>query len=613
MKHAIRFPIRVKILVTLLFAITAVVSVIVLTMASLFHEDKKAYISDLVSMTSLSTAEECRAVLESYRERVRVYSRIAADADLTETNRSELLHSLFEDFPQLVAVSQARDGVELSSVVNQNELDRAQLTRADLDKWRSDHPLPPQVAQDGHPFIENSTVAPDLPTMTLSLRVADQARGGANIVSATIRLDELQRLTTRSEVFELFLAAPDGTLLADRDPSRVARREQADLRPEVRDLGKNGGAGLTVEYAKNGTDVIAGFADVRFGGIIAGARIPKTAAYLASRDLLMRLRNVALALLAAGAILGLVWARLITRPLDRLALATREIAAGRFDVYVDVASRDEFGDLSAGFNRMAGGLRERDSALRGAQDQLVQSEKMAAFGQLGAGIAHEVKNPLAGILGCAQIALRKAEPGTMLFTNLQLIEKETKRCKAIIDNLLKFARQEKASLEPTQVNGVVEDAVAIVNHQLEMNHTRLETDLAPGLPPILGNANQLQQVLMNLMINAQQAMEGNPGQVSIVTRVTEAGAVEIRVRDTGPGIPREIMERIFEPFFTTKPSGRGTGLGLSVSFGIVKDHGGEISVESVSGRGASFLITLPAYVVPVQPARVAVESQVAPT
>src|SRR6185369_133747 len=144
---------------------------------------------------------------------------------------------------------------------------------------------------------------------------------------------------------------------------------------------------------------------------------------------------------------------------------------------VEVGSRDEIGDLATGFNRMAQGLRERDRALRGAQDQLVQSEKMAAFGQLGAGIAHEVKNPLAGILGCAQIALRKAEPGTMQHTNLQLIEKETKRCKAIIDNLLKFARQEKAALEPTHVNSGVEDAVAIVNHQLEMNHTRLETNL----------------------------------------------------------------------------------------------------------------------------------------
>jgi signal transduction histidine kinase len=137
------------------------------------------------------------------------------------------------------------------------------------------------------------------------------------------------------------------------------------------------------------------------------------------------------------------------------------------------------------------------------------------------------------------------------------------------------------------------DACAIVNHQLELNKVKLEKDLAPDLPTILGNANQLQQVLMNLMINAQQAMNGKPGMVSVITRLLKPDHVEIRVKDTGPGIPAEIQKRIFEPFFTTKPAGKGTGLGLSVSFGIIKDHKGEIRVESEEGKGSEFIITLP--------------------
>jgi signal transduction histidine kinase len=218
---------------------------------------------------------------------------------------------------------------------------------------------------------------------------------------------------------------------------------------------------------------------------------------------------------------------------------------------------------------------------------------MAAFGQLGAGIAHEVKNPLAGILGYTQLSLRKMNKEDVLYKNLQVIEKETKRCRTIIDNLLKFARQEKVSFEPVEINRVVDDAAAIVDHQLGMHKVKLEKDCAPGLPGIMGNANQVQQVLMNIMINAQQAMDGKPGLVKISTREIQGERIEIRVIDTGPGISEEIRSKLFEPFFTTKSAGKGTGLGLSVSYGIIKDHGGDITVESEAGKGSAFVITLP--------------------
>lgn len=187
---------------------------------------------------------------------------------------------------------------------------------------------------------------------------------------------------------------------------------------------------------------------------------------------------------------------------------------------------------------------------------------MAAFGQLGAGIAHEVKNPLAGILGCAQLAAEEASAGTQAQQDFQLIEKEARRCKSIIDNLLKFARQEKAEMQSTDINHAVEDAVAIVNHQMALNEVRLEKELESDLPPVLGNSNQLQQVFMNILINAQQAMEGTPGKVRIVS-ARKGASVELRFTDTGPGIPENIRAKIFEPFFTTKPVGKGTGLGLS--------------------------------------------------
>jgi two-component system, NtrC family, sensor kinase len=140
----------------------------------------------------------------------------------------------------------------------------------------------------------------------------------------------------------------------------------------------------------------------------------------------------------------------------------------------------------------------------------------------------------------------------------------------------------------------VEETAALVDHQLGMHGIRLEKELARGLPAILGNANQLQQILLNLVLNAQQAMEGTQGKIRIATGVAADGRAEVRISDTGPGIPKEIQARLFEPFFTTKPAGKGTGLGLSVTYGIVKDHNGEIVVESEPGHGATFVIRFPA-------------------
>jgi len=205
-----------------------------------------------------------------------------------------------------------------------------------------------------------------------------------------------------------------------------------------------------------------------------------------------------------------------------------------------------------------------------------------------------VKNPLAGILGITQLSLRGVEGGHPLQKNLLIIEKETKRCKTIIENLLKFARQEQVAFDAVDIPQVVADAVAIVDHQLGIHSIRVEQDLEPGLPDCQGNANQLQQVLMNLMINAQQAMAGSSGTLKLSARRGERDGVELRVSDTGPGIPKEIQGRIFDPFFTTKPAGEGTGLGLSVTYGIVKEHGGEIRLESEEGEGTTFVITLPA-------------------
>jgi signal transduction histidine kinase len=349
---------------------------------------------------------------------------------------------------------------------------------------------------------------------------------------------------------------------------------------------------MTKEYIVDGEPVIGGLAPSEFGGVVAGVQIPRRAAYLASRELIRTLMVTSLVLLMCSALVALVLSRVMTRPLDRLSAAARALGQGRFDIKVDAGSADEIGLLGNSFNQMASELKRRDRALADAQKAVIQSEKMAAFGQLGAGIAHEVKNPLAGILGVTQLSLMSAENGSEGEKNLKMIEKETRRCKEIIENLLKFARQEKSERKAIQIQTVIEDAFDLLRHQLEVHQVSLKKEVDEGLPMIMANGNQLQQVIVNLVINAQQAMDEEGGVVKI-TAHRRNDHVTVEVEDDGPGIPPDVQEKIFDPFFTTKRGKKGTGLGLSVTYGIVRDHQGTIKVESEVGRGTLFVLAFP--------------------
>ncbi len=588
-----RFPIRLKFLVTFLFVTTAVLGVITFTMGNMFRSDKEAYIRDLASATADSTAEEARSILSGYRERLQVYTRILGVGALTAAQKERILGDLFEDFREFVAVTVYVDGKEAATLADAKALSAAGLTKDDLARQRAEQRVQPGRMEPGTVHVENSTLSEKMPAMTMTVAQAGEPGEKPVVVSAVLRLDGLARIARGGGVFERYLVDDQGVLLAHPDAERVARREIAAWIPNLPALLGSRSGGGAAEYSRDGVEVIGGFAPVARAGVLAGAQAPRAAAYHASRSLLRNLALVALGLLLSAAVLGVALSRRVTRNLERLSETAKEIGRGRFDVHLDVDSRDEIGTLASSFNEMAAELSAREKALLESQAQLVRSEKLAAFGQLGAGIAHEVKNPLAGILGYVQLCLRKLDPENPIHANLKIVEKETKRCRTIIDNLLKFTRQEKVAMEAVDPNQVAEDTATLVDHQLGMHRIRLEKELAEDLPRIVGNANQLQQVLLNIILNAEQAMEGNPGTVRIETE-GKGDHVEIRVRDTGPGIPKEIQARLFEPFFTTKPAGKGTGLGLSVSYGIVKDHKGDIIVDSEPGKGACFILRIPA-------------------
>jgi len=593
MKIDVKTPIRRKILLALLVAVTVVVSLITFTMASFFHDDKRQYINDWVSVAAVSTAEECSALLLNHRQRLGLYAEIMLSDAVDAERRTSLLRRMFDELPELIEVAVYRDGTELEVASDVAELEAAGVPEAELREWREQHALSLEDLPADALQVRNATTRAALPAFRMAFRYVPEQDPRPVIVSGLLRADHLLRLGSRFKVFEITLADDEGTVLAHPDVRRVVEHARAVLPPQAAAVPRENRTGLTQQYDRQGTQMIAGLAVVEPGGLTVTAELPAAAAYLASRALFNRLVFVALGLLLLCSVGGLIWAAQITRPVERLSLATRDIAAGNFDVAIAVESADEIGALAGSFNQMASELRVRDRALAEAQVQLVQSEKMAAFGQLGAGIAHEVKNPLAGVLGCAELALMDVPEGSIVHENLRLIEKESRRCKEIIENLLRFARQERVEQKPTDINAVVHDAIAIVQHQFVLHQVALQSELAADLPRVVANGNQMQQVLMNLLINAQQALAGEPGVVRIATQ--RAGdRVRITVRDNGPGIPEKVRNRIFEPFFTTKPTGQGTGLGLSVSFGIVQEHRGEISVESAPGQGATFCITLPA-------------------
>jgi two-component system NtrC family sensor kinase len=229
------------------------------------------------------------------------------------------------------------------------------------------------------------------------------------------------------------------------------------------------------------------------------------------------------------------------------------------------------------------------------QEQLIQSEKMSAIGQLVSGVAHELNNPLAGISAFAQLLLAEKRFPPDQRTAAETIYSEARRASRIVQNLLTFARQHKAEKGPTAINQVLDDTLELRGYELRVRGIDVRREYDESIPETMADAHQLQQVFLNLITNAEQAMEQKEGHHHRLTVRTRANgeAIRIEIEDSGAGIPANLMERIFNPFFTTKPTGSGTGLGLSISLGIVREHEGKIWAENSPQGGARFIVEIP--------------------
>ncbi len=280
-------------------------------------------------------------------------------------------------------------------------------------------------------------------------------------------------------------------------------------------------------------------------------------------------------------------ARQIIRPFGRFETYTRRIAAGDFSLITPARKyRDEFTNLAIALNHMLLEVKNRE-------DQLIQSRKMAAIGNLTAGIAHELNNPLNNISITTEALIDEFDDWNReeKLKMLNTIASQVERSGAIVANLLDFTRRDESSFEEISINDVLNRTVKLMANEISLNNIRLDLDLGSNLPRMMGNVHNLQQVFLNLFLNAIQAMPDG-GVLSVKSHV-ESGSLRVDVGDTGVGIPAENLDKIFDPFFTTKEIGTGTGLGLSVSYGIIEKHHGRVTVKSEVGHGTVFSIILP--------------------
>ncbi|WP_309893794.1 ATP-binding protein [Archangium sp.] len=552
--------------------------------SALLHEDP--------STLGLAEAQEFLTRIYLRRDRIAQVALFDAQARMTA--------SVFVDDPE--AFSQQEPQFRRHDTVAPQEVEDFQRRAAELlsrappaRTWALSAPYLTAVRQ--RPAVVVAALAPE---------------GRGQGLAAELSLEELsQRLARDGRGDErAFLLDGAGRLLVDGDPERERRREDpAGRLPQVPGAQR---AGLT-EYEEDGRAWLAAYSPVLGTDWVAVVARPREAA-LSPLHALARSTFWVLALALGGVVvLAPLLARTLARPIARLSEGARELARGHLGHRIALERQDELGELARAFNDMGHALErahqelsgfnarlqaqveERTRELKQAQAQLLRSQRLTAVGDMAAGMAHEMNNPLAAILGNIQLLLMDVPPDDPSHRVLVTVEQQAQRIASIIRELRTLSERQRLGRAPVDLHRVLQRVLEARHGEVMEAGVRVDCRFQPGEARVLGDGQALGDVFNRLLGNAFNAMKDRPERCLVLaTHLVDANAVRVEMRDTGRGIPREHLERIFNPFFTTKQQWTGKGLSLSVCHRVIEDHGGTLTIQSDEGVGTTVTLLLPA-------------------
>jgi signal transduction histidine kinase len=577
-----RFSIRYKMLLLVTAVLVVAMLSYLLLASTLFTRDKTAYIFDLNAAVARTLAEEVASALESLADKLVFYG--------AQKDSKAALPRMFASEPDLLEITvwQLKGGkaqIE-HTATDERRLAELNVTKDDLEAAHKEHPIDFDAVLATSRSVGNASVPPDISLVWLAVKDGDR------VIAALLRPERLLRIFGESGAYSAYLVDGRGHIVVHPDAQRVLKHENVrHLSGIDAALSEKSSRAIVQVRDLEGQRVIGAYARVKSPALLVVTETLEREAFNASRELIKKSALFAIGIVLLAMLVSIFFSRRLTSPLKRLSEAMTHVGRGEFAVNVPIESRDEVGVLASAFNTMAKELQDRDQRIEQTRAQLIHSEKLAALGALSAEISHEIKNPLTTVLGFAQLAQKSKDPNEVK-EHLEMIEKQTKRVRELLDNTLKFTRMERSHSEHVNLNEVVADTLKLVRHQLSANGIKVHSALVEGAK-VLGNAGQLQQVVLNMVMNAEHAMQPGGGTLSLITEHDGNGSIRLCIKDTGAGMDEATRAQLFKPFFTTKPKGQGTGLGLSVSQTIVEQHKGTIACASEKGKGTTFTITLP--------------------
>jgi signal transduction histidine kinase len=552
--------------------------------------DKTASVYDVNALVAGTVATQVDDAVGGIADKLRYFGQEFEATPGDAENRARSLFAADDQVLSLEVHKRTGDGFERAYLyVDSRRLASMNISPDDLTQARLKTPVPLAGLAGTGLVLQNASLAPDLALMRVSTATAD----GRAVVTADLRPEWLLRTVATSKLYRVYLVDGTGLVLADPDAAKVINHLDVSENDVVRKALHEKLARGAAEYDAAGTVKLAAWARLtRTPGAVV-VEVPRDEVFRATRELSERSVLFAGGVVLAALVVGILLSQRVTAPLRQLQRTMAIVSQGEYGVEAPIDGPTEIREVGGAFNSLSRELVRRSDELQRTHSQLVQSEKLSAVGELSASVAHEVKNPMVGIVGFAQLGLQSTSADEMR-EFFQLIEQDAMRANQILVSLLEFARPPEVKMEPLDVNEVVGTAMALCRHRLRLDGVAVDVRLGQGLAPFKGNSNQLRQVLLNLALNAGQAMDASPKkEVTVSTTRGADGWSLITVADTGPGMSEEVRSNLFKPFFTTKLRNKGTGLGLSVSKSIIEAHRGTIEVRSAEGQGATFSIRLP--------------------